>query len=423
MNCNSSFLWTLEVVVQKQFVDRLPLLRPISTSVNCPYISVFGRFFHVNGKSTIIDDLARQLVKVSSEMSMPLGSRGIRSPTRHHFSLSLATSPTLSCPSMFALVAGLGVLWACRVRAYQTAVCTVSEDSWMYNSLGQSPCRVAEFLSYPCRAFTVTPLNTSQWYGPAVDNACGCNTVMYNMLAACAICQGASQQGWKAYSQNCTHEYVGTYPEGILSVTAVPHWAYIDISGTNLFDANQAASAGDAPETTEAVGTTVTTTATVSATATPTHESRPSKTTSIIGPVIGGVIGGLALIALVAGGIFYWVNQRREPQIQMQPRPNILGTPALSPVSADVFNGATYSPNHRYEMYEPQMQQNKPVSIFSCLSAVPACQGSFCVAFSKIVSDKRGQWGFCYHCINTRGYIKGNFLLTYLPPRECVWKL
>ena len=85
----------------------------------------------------------------------------------------------------------------------------------MDNTLGQSPCRVAEFLSYPCfgtlrsvdidiylyvlsfLAYTVTPLvNGSQYYTGVSDNACNCNTVMYNLLSACSLCQGGSQEGY-----------------------------------------------------------------------------------------------------------------------------------------------------------------------------------------------------------------------------------
>jgi hypothetical protein len=46
-------------------------------------------------------------------------------------------------------------------------------------------------------AYVVLPLsNGSQWYGPALDNPCSCNTVVYNLLSACSLCQGESQQGY-----------------------------------------------------------------------------------------------------------------------------------------------------------------------------------------------------------------------------------
>ena len=118
----------------------------------------------------------------------------------------------------------------------------------MDNSLGQNPCRVAEFLSYPCNgrlysvdldnflyvppslAYVVLPLsNGSQWYGESLDNPCSCNTVVYNLLSACSMCQGGGQIGydlitlketlfidlvcllarWNIYIQNCSHSYIG----------------------------------------------------------------------------------------------------------------------------------------------------------------------------------------------------------------------
>ncbi|KAF8346730.1 hypothetical protein F5887DRAFT_93622 [Amanita rubescens] len=146
---------------------------------------------------------------------------------------------------MFASVV-LFLAWVHYASAIATANCTVSSDMWMYNSLDQSPCRVAEFLSYPCNAWIVVPLsNGSQWYEGAANNPCECNTVMYNLLTACSMCQGGSQQGWQDYSQNCSSQrYIGQYPEDILSTTAVPHWAYIDITGTGLLDLNEAETIG-----------------------------------------------------------------------------------------------------------------------------------------------------------------------------------
>ncbi|KAF8622269.1 hypothetical protein AX15_007144 [Amanita polypyramis BW_CC] len=261
-------------------------------------------------------------------------------------------------------IVGLTVLaQAFYARAqYSTARC-LSQYSWMLNSLAQSPCRVAEFLSYPCHAYTFVPLNGSQYYSAAADNSCECNTVMYNIVSACSICQGGSQQGWRNYSSACSHTYIGQYPEDILSTTAIPHWAYIDISGTNVFDTNQALSVGDEPETTKGLAMTSVSTVTVSVTQSATSGSNKSSK-SIAGPVVGGVIGGLALVALVVGGILFWIMRRGNSQGQHNSRPNILGSPSTIPSSPGVPSGGslnhgyTIAPALRiYEPYDPQPPQ------------------------------------------------------------------
>jgi hypothetical protein len=84
-----------------------------------------------------------------------------------------------------------------------------------YNSLNQSPCKVAAYLASTCAggsesfsfcvyehgpnssptAFTVTALGVGQEYtGPSVlggGDICKCNTVYYSLMSACGACQDA----------------------------------------------------------------------------------------------------------------------------------------------------------------------------------------------------------------------------------------
>lgn len=87
-----------------------------------------------------------------------------------------------------------------------------------YNSLNQSPCKVAAYLQSTCfggsecslacmstalspfAAFTVDPLPPGyQYAGPYVldgDDLCKCNTVTYSLLSACGACQ---EDLWTGY--------------------------------------------------------------------------------------------------------------------------------------------------------------------------------------------------------------------------------
>ncbi|KAI0723520.1 hypothetical protein C8Q76DRAFT_398599 [Earliella scabrosa] len=119
------------------------------------------------------------------------------------------------------------------------AECT-SEFAWMSNSRGQSPCLVVAYLYVPCDgptdAFTPRLTSSDSYYlGPRSQTECGCNTVMYSMLEACARCQypldvSLNQITWSQYAENCTSTSISSYPNPIPSGTAIPAWAFIDIT-------------------------------------------------------------------------------------------------------------------------------------------------------------------------------------------------
>ncbi|TBU46691.1 hypothetical protein BD309DRAFT_587155 [Dichomitus squalens] len=79
----------------------------------------------------------------------------------------------------------------------QSTNATCSDDyDWMRNSKAQSPCLITAWLQYPCYGpFQVPglPSGPYSYSGPLNGSAypCACNTVLYSMWAACAVCQGA----------------------------------------------------------------------------------------------------------------------------------------------------------------------------------------------------------------------------------------
>ncbi|PBK96957.1 hypothetical protein ARMGADRAFT_721270 [Armillaria gallica] len=125
------------------------------------------------------------------------------------------------------------------VSQVSPVVCNTSIDSrWSFNSLNQSPCTVAAYLGGVCNSgnFTVTPLSNGELYsGPTLEqaNVCRCSSVFYSLVSACASCQGNIYERWSLFNRNCTDGQnvpVGEFNEDIPEQTAVPHWAYQNVS-------------------------------------------------------------------------------------------------------------------------------------------------------------------------------------------------
>ncbi|KAI6128276.1 hypothetical protein EDD17DRAFT_846712 [Pisolithus thermaeus] len=178
----------------------------------------------------------------------------------------------------------------------------------MDNSKNQSPCLVAAYVESVCfgNQFNVQSLDPGNEYScPSGNNAnaCTCNTVTYSLLSACAACQNGTYVDWFAWVLNCSTTYVG-YPESIPSGTAIPHWAYQDVTPDGNFNVTLAKAVGDRPETTA-------TNASTTASLTPSPSSSTSSTSSPstqesnnTGAIVGGVVGGV--VGLVAAAIAIW---------------------------------------------------------------------------------------------------------------------
>ncbi|KAK2466800.1 hypothetical protein APHAL10511_001058 [Amanita phalloides] len=195
----------------------------------------------------------------------------------------------------------------------QTAHCIQSSEfTWMSNSLGQDPCTVAQYLGGACNGeFKIPPLATNQVYiGPTPNGAteCRCSSVFYSLLSACAICQRGGTILWDTYDGNCSAIYVVVFPVGIPTGTAVPHWAYMNVTIFGGFNATYAQQLSNSPESTTGPQSTGTTS----------PSNQPShKSSSIVGPAVGGAVGGLVFLTLLGAGVLLlWQRRRRSPAPQ-----------------------------------------------------------------------------------------------------------
>jgi len=230
-------------------------------------------------------------------------------------------------------IAALAALPSIVAQTTGTAQCVDPNFAWTFNSLSQSPCQVAEALGGTCNSgqFTVGPLLQGNVYlGPTLDNAnsCRCSSVFYSLISACASCQDRNFLAWSRYQTNCSTVYVSTFSQRIPPNTAVPNWAYEDVTVDDNFNATRAQS-DLGPETTGVSQTTRT--GGVGPSGTPTT-APPSKGSSA-GPIAGGVVGGIVGLALIAGLAFWFIRRRRSQKALANPfnnsdGPGILASPA-----------------------------------------------------------------------------------------------
>ena len=142
-----------------------------------------------------------------------------------------------------------------------------------FNSKGENPCEIASALDAECQGFgafesafhlhhnnlrptdtyVVRPLEQGMHYATPRRNTsahwCRCNTVMYRYIVnlyarsgrvliveffslymACTACQNVSTQPWSFWVQNCDQICVNEYPGNIPPSTAVPNWAYVNVT-------------------------------------------------------------------------------------------------------------------------------------------------------------------------------------------------
>ncbi|KAI0716736.1 hypothetical protein C8Q76DRAFT_416190 [Earliella scabrosa] len=229
---------------------------------------------------------------------------------------------------------------------------------WMMNSLGQSPCLVTSWLSTPCYGLNNNNSDIPaagpglvyqgpQGTDPFISTPCDCNTVLYSTLAACAICQGADIDPWPTYQTNCTSVYDGSYPEPIPDGTAIPAWAFLNITRNSNFNvtAAKAFAAQDLPDVTvnPAPPEPVSSSTSASSESTSTITSAPSlastnlapasptstipapsasigdvsvdagmKPTSNVVSIVGGTVGGLIGVLLTCALMLFIVLRHRK---------------------------------------------------------------------------------------------------------------
>jgi len=247
--------------------------------------------------------------------------------------------------------------------------CSLGWD-WSYNSLDQNPCNVAAYLEASCGngLYTIPPLPQGVTYGgpyAGQGNPCVCNTVVYSLVSACGACQGSSSWTlWNAWQYNCTNvSSDGTYPNAIPSGTRIPHWAYLDVSVANTWNATAAQSAGDKPEGTPGTSTSTSTTSPPTST-----NSSTSSSSSNTGAIAGGVVGGL-LGATVLFGFLWWYFRYRPSRRAARPSPFMTDEPHVAQAfGIDPVTTPSPPPNKYYDPSDP--------STFPTSLASPSSLGS-----------------------------------------------
>ncbi|KAJ7510060.1 hypothetical protein B0H11DRAFT_1173923 [Mycena galericulata] len=242
---------------------------------------------------------------------------------------------------MFLVVLSALVFAGLATSQNTNATCSSSFD-WSLNSLGQSPCLVAAYLGSVCDdgLFMVPALTNdlSYYQGPTVAqaNACACSSIFYSLLSACSDCQSGKVLTWSEFNVNCTTVYLQQFSGNIPSATAVPHWAYQNVTVNNGFNATLAQMQLNAPESTHNSQPT--------ATNTPSGSPTSSPKQSDAGAIAGGVVGGVVLLALACIGAFCVIRRRRKGVAPSQMPMGYNATGQITPFSSAIQTPKLYDP-------------------------------------------------------------------------------
>lgn len=238
-------------------------------------------------------------------------------------------------------------------------VCQFTGWEWKKNSFGDSPCTVVSVLQAACRrvgSYPVRPLRggNDTYYPPqngtSEDLRCECDTVTYSLFMACSNCQGGEVYSWTEWAAGCSNVYVAQYPHGIPNGTAIPHWAFYDVTTlpNQTYNDTVAMAVGRDPE------------ATYKPSPDSPGPSHKNKTAAIAGGVVGGVI--FIILSLIA--VFFFVKRRRQdgrdqPTHDQETSEDIQEKPSFTP-------GAYYDPNDPTTFPPPLNDiQNSPTHIAS----------------------------------------------------------
>ncbi|TDL21525.1 hypothetical protein BD410DRAFT_840475 [Rickenella mellea] len=199
--------------------------------------------------------------------------------------------------------------------AQTTNATCLSTYAFLYNSRGQSPCLVAAYAGGVCDGgpYDVDALDVGTHYaGPpaAKVNNCQCSSVFYSLLSACGLCQNRTIIPWSSWDTNCKNVFVTVYPEDIPSSTAIPAWAYVNVSTSDIFDLNNARTLQGSAESTASLNKV---TQTGAGAENPTGGVNGAKNkSSNTGAIAGGVGGGVVVIALIGLLASFLIRQRND---------------------------------------------------------------------------------------------------------------
>jgi len=143
---------------------------------------------------------------------------------------------------------------------------------------------------------------TTTYKPPTANIECWCNTVMYDLISACAVCQNHTVPTWLGWIPKCSPIAltIGSYPQPIPSDTRIPDYAYWDPTVLGSFNATLARSFKPSPNVTNSGNTT-------GSGAGDSHEGKPTN----IGAIVGGVVGGVVILGLVGTLLWLYLRERR----------------------------------------------------------------------------------------------------------------
>ncbi|KIJ94855.1 hypothetical protein K443DRAFT_683430 [Laccaria amethystina LaAM-08-1] len=121
------------------------------------------------------------------------------------------------------------------------------------------------------------------------------------MLSACAICQNRETLRWSTYATNCSTVYVQTFPDPLPAGVRVPHYAYLDVTNVDGFDASLAQADG---------GTESASVPSATGSSSPGSQNSGKKTNA--GAIAGGVVGGIAVLGIVVCVVVWFLFRQRD---------------------------------------------------------------------------------------------------------------
>ncbi|KAI0093204.1 hypothetical protein BDY19DRAFT_922657 [Irpex rosettiformis] len=224
---------------------------------------------------------------------------------------------------VYLVIALISVICHVQVAAQNSTAKCKSGFDWMSNSLGQSPCLIAAYLGAECSndpaSYVIQPSVEGYYQSKASATLCNCNTVAYSLFSACAYCQTGAlvYETWAKWKANCSlliPPPVSQYPEDIPNGTAVPAWAYYNVTDTGFFNVTTAEafaqqnSSEIVPPTASAAPSSSSVSASASSTTIPSASGSASNGTQTsnagssshkhAGTVIGGVLGVVTLLII-----------------------------------------------------------------------------------------------------------------------------
>ncbi|KAH7344148.1 hypothetical protein B0J17DRAFT_645413 [Rhizoctonia solani] len=246
------------------------------------------------------------------------------------------------------------------------AICVDLE--WSFNSRGQSPCWVAAYLAAPCtkdNTFEIPALENggSYSFNSSLPNACVCNSVVWNLVSACALCQRGLSGGWREWRSSCPDNMVNVrkYPIPIPTGVSVPSWAYYDFTVSDTFNVDIASEQSGLESSAVSVATstpvpvsnpTSAVTGANGSTSTPNPIKSQPESSSNTGAIIGGVVGGVLGIGII-GLIAFVLARRGRPEELVTNYPQASHQPPMN----TAFNVATpmagHVPSHQFGAPSP----------------------------------------------------------------------